>query len=36
MTRGNTLRFQVTVADGRCSDVWRAWNDGNNVFGVCT
>ncbi len=30
MTRGNTLRFQVT--DGRCSDVWRAWNDGNNVY----
>ena len=32
MTRGNTLRFQVTAADGRCSDVWRAWNDGNNVY----
>jgi len=32
MARRNTLRFQVTAADGRCSDVWRAWSDGNNVY----
>ena len=28
----NTIRFQVTAADGRCSDVWRAWSNKNNVY----
>jgi hypothetical protein len=32
MARRNTLRFQVTAADGRCSDVWRAWSDGGDVY----
>lgn len=32
MAQRNTLRFQVTAADGRCSDVSRAWSDGNNVY----
>ena len=29
---GNKLRFRVIAADGRCSDVWRAWTNGNDVY----
>jgi hypothetical protein len=30
--RDNILRFQVSAADGRCSDVWRVWNIKNDVY----
>ncbi|MEK7994362.1 MAG: hypothetical protein AAB403_11215 [Planctomycetota bacterium] len=28
----NIIRFQVTAPDGRCSDVWRVWNTGTDVY----
>lgn len=28
----NIIRFQVTAPDGRCSDVWRGWSVGNDVY----
>ena len=32
MPGGNIIRFQVTASNARCSDVWRAWSAGNDVY----
>jgi hypothetical protein len=32
LQRDNKIRFQVTGADGRCSDIWRMWTRGSDVY----
>jgi len=32
MSESNSITFQVTASDGRCSDVWRGWSKGSDVY----